>query len=53
MNAMLLDERTRTVDEPSATDKARSILPLYDITRAVACSAAFPTMGRITNPINP
>ena len=50
---MIIDEHTQTVDEPRATDKAKSILPLYDITRAVACSAAFPTIGKITKPIKP
>jgi hypothetical protein len=40
------------VAEPSATPSARSILDLYAIVMAVACSAALPTMGRMTKPTN-
>mmetsp|Transcript_1793 Transcript_1793/g.4815 ORF Transcript_1793/g.4815 Transcript_1793/m.4815 type:complete len:297 (+) Transcript_1793:182-1072(+) len=45
-------KRAICVEEPMATPKARSILPLAAQVTAVACSAAFPTMGRSMTPMN-
>mmetsp|Transcript_19873 Transcript_19873/g.50238 ORF Transcript_19873/g.50238 Transcript_19873/m.50238 type:complete len:205 (-) Transcript_19873:609-1223(-) len=45
-----MTKRAICVDEPSATPKARSILPLAAMTIAVECSAALPMMGRMTKP---
>ena len=41
-----------TIDDPTATPTAKSILFLYATVTAVTCSAALPTMGKTINPIN-
>lgn len=45
-------KRAIWVDDPMATPKARSIFPRYATVMAVACSAALPTIGMITKPMN-
>mmetsp|Transcript_12526 Transcript_12526/g.41819 ORF Transcript_12526/g.41819 Transcript_12526/m.41819 type:complete len:218 (-) Transcript_12526:691-1344(-) len=47
-----MQRRAICVDEPRATAMARSILPRRAMEMAVACSAALPTMGRSTKPMN-
>jgi len=39
------------VEEPTATDNAKSIFPLAAALTAVTCSAALPTMGSNMSPI--
>lgn len=39
------------IEEPTATPIAKSILFLLATVTAVTCSAAFPTIGRIINPM--